>query len=137
MDFEPTTADRILRQVENVIMLDSEWGPLDIDDDYGIFSGMQPGLPVEPIHFSTARDLPNLLKDLRVYESTSEARRAGRDGPIPPGWSEMKASKRRTLWIWNPTEPLVEFENDCTADSSDEDWRRLREEMRQYEEIRK
>ena len=58
----------------------------------------------EEVHFTDAQDLPNLLKELGVFPSTSEARRAGRTGPIPEGWTELKASKKRMLWIWNPTE---------------------------------
>lgn len=51
-----------------------------------------------------AAHLPELLTKLGIYKSFSEARRAGRDGPIPPGFTlEMKASKLVNLTIWNPT----------------------------------
>lgn len=57
----------------------------------------------QPVHFTDAKDMPNLLKELGIFASTSEARRAGRDGPIPRGFTnDFKASKRRRLWIWNP-----------------------------------
>jgi hypothetical protein len=43
------------------------------------------------------------LKEMNIFTSTSEARRAGRDGPIPQGFTnDFKASKKRRLWIWNP-----------------------------------
>lgn len=57
------------------------------------------------IHYTNARDIPNLLKELGIFASTSEARRAGRDGAIPQGFTNaFKASKIRRLWIWNPSE---------------------------------
>lgn len=43
-----------------------------------------------------------LCKDLGIYKSTSEARRAGRIGNIPKGYSEIKASKKVILYVWNP-----------------------------------
>jgi len=49
-------------------------------------------------------DLPQLLKHLGVYQSTSQARKAGRVGVIPVGWSEIKASKKVELFLWNPSE---------------------------------
>ncbi|MBF84539.1 MAG: hypothetical protein CL489_08700 [Acidobacteria bacterium] len=48
--------------------------------------------------------LPNLLHTLGVYKSTSQARKAGRVGDIPTGYTEYKASKKVRLFIWNPTE---------------------------------
>lgn len=47
--------------------------------------------------------LPTLLKMLKVYKSAGEAIRAGRTGEIPTGYTELKASKKRTIYIWNPT----------------------------------
>ena len=59
----------------------------------------------EPVHYTTARDLPNLLVEIGIYKSTSEARRAGRTGPIPEGFTgKFRASRRYFIWIWNPTE---------------------------------
>lgn len=48
--------------------------------------------------------LPDLLVQMKVYKSKSECARAGRTGPIPDGFTELKASKKVTMWIWNPTE---------------------------------
>lgn len=48
--------------------------------------------------------LPSLLKTLKVYKSSNQAIRAGRVGSIPTGFTELKASKKVTLWIWNPSE---------------------------------
>lgn len=59
----------------------------------------------EAVHFTDTTDLSRLLVELGVYKSTSQARQAGRKGPVPTGWThEFKASKKRRLWIWNPTE---------------------------------
>lgn len=81
--------------VENVIVN----GPHVKDNDAELLFGDQ------PVHFTSAKDLPNLLKELGIFPSTSEAKRAGRDGPIPKGFTDaFKASKIRKLWIWNPTE---------------------------------
>lgn len=60
-------------------------------------------LKEEPIYFTGAVDLPNLLVELGAYKSTSEARRAGREGLIPKGYTELRASKKYgTIYIWNP-----------------------------------
>jgi len=48
--------------------------------------------------------LSQLLKHLGVYGSTSQARKAGRVGDIPSGWSLIKASKKVELCLWNPSE---------------------------------
>lgn len=81
--------------IENVIVRSSAWTQRDIEH---LFSG-------EPVHFTDARDFPNLLVEIGVFASTSKARHAGRSGPIPDGWTDnYKASKKRRIWIWNPTE---------------------------------
>lgn len=80
--------------IENIVVAESDWREEDI---YTLFER-------EYVHFTTATDLPSLLKEVGVYKSTSEARRAGRTGDIQKGWSEIKASKKRRLWIWNPYE---------------------------------
>lgn len=78
--------------IENVIVIQSKWElrdiPLLFDD--------------QTIWFTQQTMLPNLLKELNIYPSTSDAIRAGRKGEIPKGWTELKASKKRNLWIWNP-----------------------------------
>jgi len=50
-----------------------------------------------------AAHLPEMLVKVGVYGSFSEARRAGRDGPIPPGFTfPFRASKRvPEMAIWN------------------------------------
>ena len=81
--------------MENVIVKNSNWKESDIETLFGD----------EEVHFTEANDLSVLMKELGVFPSTSEARRAGRVGPIPEGFTEeFKASKKRRLWIWNPTE---------------------------------
>lgn len=72
-------------------------GPFVREGDANLLFGDQ------PVHFTSAPDMPNLLKELGIFESTSEARRAGRVGPIPKGFTnDFKASKKRRIWIWNP-----------------------------------
>lgn len=59
----------------------------------------------EEVHVTNETDLPRLLVELGVYKSTTQARNAGRKGLVPDGFSDkFKGSKKRYLWIWNPTE---------------------------------
>lgn len=82
--------------IENVVVKNSKWR----DEDIELLFGLD-----DPVHFTEAEDLPTLLVELGVFNSKSEAHRAKRDGPIPTGWThEWKASKKRRLWIWNPSE---------------------------------
>ena len=81
--------------MENVVVKSSPWTEDDIQTLFGD----------EDVHFTEANDLPGLLKELGIFKSTTQARKAGRDGPIPEGFTaEFKASKKRRIWIWNPTE---------------------------------
>ncbi len=81
--------------IENVIVKNSAWRESDVEL---LFED-------EEVHFTEARDIPALMKEMGIFKSTSEARRAGRVGPIPDGFTfSFKASKKRSLWIWNPTE---------------------------------
>lgn len=60
----------------------------------------------EPVHVTERpiNDLPDLLVYCGVYASRSKARQAGRVGDVPLGYTELKASKKVTLYIWNPSE---------------------------------
>lgn len=81
--------------IENIVIKQSAWTDRDIELLFGD----------EDVHFTEATDLPSLLKEIGVFPSTSQARRAGRVGDIPTGFTHaFKASKKRRLWIWNPTE---------------------------------
>lgn len=80
--------------IENIIIESSAWRETDANT---LFGG-------EPVFFSDANELSVLMRDLGIYESGSAARRAGRKGSIPHGFTEFKASKRKRIWIWNPTE---------------------------------
>lgn len=67
----------------------------------------------EAFHLVDAHDLPSLLVKCGIYSSTSEARRAGRNGPIPPGWTRMKASKKvPDFCIWNPQSWISDHPDD-------------------------
>lgn len=78
----------------NVVIDGSPWIPSDIPT---LFQD-------EEVIFSKANDLPGLMVELGIYPSSSKARHAGRSGPIPQGFVVFKASKKVTMWIWNPTE---------------------------------
>ena len=81
--------------IENVIIKGSAWRESDIETLFGD----------EEVVFAESDELGALMRELEIFPSASAARRAGRQGPIPGGWTaEFKASKKRRIWIWNPTE---------------------------------
>ena len=81
--------------IENVIINGSEWRESDIETLFGD----------EQVLFAESDEMGALMRELGVFPSANAARRAGREGPIPGGWTvEFKASKKRRIWIWNPTE---------------------------------
>ena len=81
--------------IENIIITRSKWIESDVKTLFGD----------EQVFFADSYEMSVLMRELGVYTSASAARRAGRVGPIPAGWTaEFKASKKRRLWIWNPTE---------------------------------
>ncbi len=81
--------------IENIIITSSPWQESDVKTLFGD----------EQVFFAESDELSALMRELEVFPSASAARRAGREGPIPDGWTaEFKASKKRRLWIWNPTE---------------------------------
>ena len=85
----------------NVIIRSSCHEPSDAEL---LFSG-------EPWVFSDAKTIPELLVELGIYKTRSDCRRAGRDGPIKPGWTMMKASKAVfCLCIWNPSRHTTEYD---------------------------
>ncbi len=86
--------------VENVIISSSDLLP---GDKELIFQN-------EEVYCTETTDLPTLLVELGVYESKSKAKQTGRVGPIPNGYSELKASKVRRLYIWNPRNVFLELE---------------------------
>lgn len=77
----------------NVVIEGSDWKAEDMEL---IFTD-------EDFVLCKSTEVPNLLVELGIYKSTSQARSAGRIGPVPTGFTEsFKASKKRTLCIWNP-----------------------------------
>lgn len=85
---------------ENIIIKGSKWRESDIETLFGDLEGN-----VEDITFAESDEMGALMRELGVFPSANAARRAGREGPIPEGWTaEFKASKKRRIWIWNPTE---------------------------------
>ena len=82
--------------IENIVIQDSDWVPQDV---FTLFPG-------EHVFFSDSENIQDLVVELGIFQSKSKARHAGRFGIIPPGWTELKASKKRKLWIWNPVDIL-------------------------------
>ena len=75
-----------------------------VDNDNVLDSDKELIFGDEEVITTEVMSLPNLLHTLGVYKSTSQARKAGRVGDIPTGYTEYKASKKVRLFIWNPTE---------------------------------
>ncbi|MCK5615407.1 hypothetical protein KAR91_76800 [Candidatus Pacearchaeota archaeon] len=86
--------------IDNIIIKGSKWRESDIETLFGDLEGN-----VEEVIFAESDEMGALMRELGVFPSANAARRAGREGPIPSGFTfEFKASKKRRLWIWNPTE---------------------------------
>ena len=86
--------------IENVIIKNSAWSKEDVATLFGDLDGN-----VEQVFFAESDEMSALMREMEIFPSASKARQAGRVGPIPAGWTaEFKASKKRRLWIWNPTE---------------------------------
>lgn len=81
-------------QINNIVVSSSPWRNSDL---VTLFND-------EAVMYCEAVDLPNLMVEVGIYPSTSKARQAGRKGNIPAGYTEFRASKKRQLYIWNPTE---------------------------------
>lgn len=81
-----------MKVIENIIISNSDL--LDGDREL-IFQD-------EEVYFTETIDLPTLLVELGIYKSKGDARKAGRTGVISTGYSEVKASKIRRFYIWNP-----------------------------------
>lgn len=80
---------------DNVVVNPSAWKQDDLETLFGD----------EEVHFTNFTDLPSLMVELGIFPSKSKARHANRQGDIPTGFTDkFKASKKRMLWIWNPTE---------------------------------
>jgi hypothetical protein len=78
--------------IENVIISTSDLLP---GDKELIFQD-------EEVFYTETLDLPSLLVEMGIYESKGQAKKAGRVGVVANGYSEVKASKIRRLFIWNP-----------------------------------
>lgn len=81
--------------IENIIINGSAWRESDVKTLFGD----------KEVFFAESDEMSALMRELGVFPSASAARRAGREGPIPDGWTaEFKASKKHRIWIWNPAE---------------------------------
>lgn len=83
-----------METVDNLVVMDSPYTASDLET---LFCG-------EEIRLIENTDLSSLAVQLGGYKSKSQARKAGRVGPIPLGWTEWKVNKLRRVWIWNPSE---------------------------------
>lgn len=77
----------------NIVVKQSDWKE---DDMEIVFNG-------EEFQFTECEDLSTLMKEIGAFPSTSQARKAGRSGEIPKGFTEFKANKKKWIWIWNPS----------------------------------
>lgn len=80
----------------NIIIKNSKWKKKDIKWIFGDFDS------VEDYEIIEAKEIQDLLVKIGAYKSRSECRRAGREGELPTGYNEFKASKKLYLYIWNP-----------------------------------
>lgn len=78
----------------NLVVKASKWREEDLTTLFGD----------ESVEFIDDIDLSKLAVQLGAYKSTSQARKSGRVGQIPKGWTEWKPNKKMRAWIWNPTE---------------------------------
>lgn len=81
----------------NIVIESSPYTGLDLDSMFVDNQGTR-----EEIHFLSAIDISNLMVQIGAYPSTSKARQAGRVGPVPFGFTEIKASKKMRIWVLNP-----------------------------------
>lgn len=78
----------------NIVVKSSPWVPRDLEILF----------EEEDVKLTDSSCLSTLMVELGIYPSSSKARQAGRVGPIPLGFTKFKASKKITIWIWNPSE---------------------------------
>jgi len=81
--------------IENIVVKSSDWRDSDLET---LFED-------EEVHFTECDEMSALMREIGVFSSANQARQAGRQGPIPKGFTDnYKASKKRRIWIWNPWE---------------------------------
>lgn len=119
--------------IENVIIKSSSWRDKDVPL---LFGG-------EPVHFSDAQSLPELLVEVGAFPSKGQARKAGRSGEIPSGFTfEFKANKKMRPWIWNPIddrhEAILNERDKAVQEGKDtvEDWESAKERIRELTELK-
>lgn len=78
----------------NIVVKGSEWRSSDLS---ALFDN-------EAVIFTDCTDMASLVFSLGLFSSRSQAKKAGRTGNIPTGFTEIKGNKKTTLWIWNPSE---------------------------------
>lgn len=78
----------------NIVIKSSPWVNRDLVNVFGD----------EQVIMVDDMDISQLAVHLGAYPSTSKARAAGRKGPIPIGYNELKLNKKLKVYIWNPSE---------------------------------
>lgn len=54
------------------------------------------------ISISNILTLTDLVVELGLFKSKSQARKANRVGPLPRGWNVLKGNKKTFIYLWNP-----------------------------------
>lgn len=96
---------------DNYIIKSSPWHESDLTLFYKM-DGTK-----EDISLVEAKDIQDLMVIAGAYKSRSESFAAGRKGPIPTGWTEMWANKKKQIYIWNPTHNISYYEEDAPRPS--------------------
>ena len=75
------------------------------EDIFLVFGDFLEGEPIEVIKVDKNLPMSTLLKDLKIFTSSSQARKAGWDSTIPLGFSQFIVGKKKhVITIWNPSE---------------------------------
>ncbi len=82
----------------NIIIKSSDW----IEGDQILVFGDWDCELNEEVIFVESTNFTDLMIELGIYASKNHAKRDGRVGNIPLGYSEYRASKKVKLYIWNP-----------------------------------
>lgn len=87
-----TKDDVKIKKIDDIVISTSEFRVSDIKT---IFD-------TNIVYLTDTIDIPSLLVELGIYNSKGIAKSVGRTGSVEDGYSEIKASKTRMLYIWNP-----------------------------------
>lgn len=70
-------------------------------EDSELFSGEQ----INRHYMRTDINIANILRDMGIFKSTTQARNSGWNKIVPDGWTDVTIGKlKNRICIWNPTE---------------------------------